>query len=215
MALVFLLSIAMTAIFVQTAFGANLLSSDAQTSIYFCEFPKTSIYPGLNMSNSCDFSDCQYMSDYWITSRYVTAEVNSERCVDGAGSTNLKIAESFPGGTIAYLNFDDQLLNLSKYHNISLWIKSDTDISNGMLQFVLYEGNNDGTETLSVPALDGDSWQKINLRLSGSINNYDAITSIALFTPVQPADSFNLWIDMLSMQTDTNMQIAHTMMEVV
>jgi hypothetical protein len=138
----------------------------------------------------------------WIPAQCVLVRQDTETCVDGVASLNLIVPEAFPGGTIASCDVsrDGPALDLSRYENIALWMKSTGQNENSVLQLVLVEEGAAGEAAemmpLSLPSAAASGWREVNLPLSGHKERYDAVSTLALMAAEDPGP-LELWLDVI------------------
>ena len=192
-AVILIASMAIPAIFTHTALSAGLLSiQKSQEAI--CSVPQEAPN-SLKLSSSVVAGGIYQLDnadDAWIASPYVTAKPDSSSYVEGSASAYLKIGDDFTTGAIAYhdITGDTGTLDLSDCNSVSFWIKSSANLDDGVLQLRLSESDygTGTTESLAIPSivLDGSSWQKATVSLSGTTINYDAVRSVALYAASDP-----------------------------
>ncbi len=146
--------------------------------------------------------DCE---DAWTAGINVSAIRDSTSYVEGIASASFAVAASSASGMVGYHDITSgaSALDLSGCSRITLWIKSDTNLNDGALSLLLSESN-DGTgamESLAIPggALDGLSWHKVAVSLSGATENYDAVKSEALYAGSELGRA-NIWLDIIETQ---------------
>jgi len=202
-AVILIASMAMPAVFTHTALSAGLLSiQKSQEAV--CSVPQEAPN-SLKLSGSVvagGIYELNDADDAWIASPYVTAKPDLTSYVDGSASAYLKIGDDFTTGAVAYhdITGDTGTLDLSDCNSVTFWIKSSANLDDGVLQLRLSESDygTGTTENLAIPGivLDGSSWQKATLSLSGTTINYDAVRSVALYAATDPG-AVTIWLDII------------------
>lgn len=202
-AVILIASVAIPAVFTHTALSAGLLSIQKSKEA-ICSAPQE-VPNSLKFSSSIAASGIYKLDnaeDVWIASPYVTAKPDSTSYVEGSASANLKIGDDFTTGAVAYhdITGDTGTLDLSDCNTLTFWIKSSANLGDGVLQLRLSESDygTGTTENLAIPGivLDGSSWQKATVSLSGTTINYDAVRSVALYAASDPG-AVTIWLDII------------------
>lgn len=202
-AVILIASMAMPAAFTYTAFSAGLLSIQKNQEAV-CSAPQEAPN-SLKLSSSGGVSGIYELDDaddVWIASPYVTVKPDSTSYVEGSASANLRIGDDFTTGAVAYhdITGDTGTLDLSDCNSVTFWIKSSANLDDGVLQLRLSESDygTGTTENLAIPGivLDGNSWQKATVSLSGTTINYDDVKSVALYAVADPG-AVTIWLDII------------------
>jgi hypothetical protein len=116
-----------------------------------------------------------------------------EDCKVGSHSAKLAVESSVEAGILASEAI--AALDLTSRKEISLWIKSSDNTSAGDLQLLLSDQANCASplETLNIPALTADTWQKVALALDDP-TELDAVISVGVKMAVD-LGAFDLYID--------------------
>jgi hypothetical protein len=199
-AVVLIASMAIPAVFTHTTLYAGLPSTQKNQEAV-CSVPQEAPNPR-NCVVASGIYELNDADDAWIASPYVTAKPDSTSYVEGSASANFKIGDDFTTGAIAChdITGDTGTLDLSDCNRVTFWIKSSANLDNGVLQLRLSEGDyaTGTTESLAIPGsvLDGSSWQKATVSLSGTTINYDAVRSVALYAATDPG-AVTIWLDII------------------
>jgi len=147
----------------------------------------------------------------WTSSPGVSAAVDRSSYVEGGSSDVFAIKREFSSGPVAFRAIDagDEAPDLTGCDLITLWIKTDTYIADGVLLLQLCENDN-GTgscKVLPIPGtiIGGNDWQKVTMKLSGDSEHYDAVSSIALCADSDPGQAI-IWLDAIELWRETNGQ---------
>ncbi len=205
-AIILIAFVVVAAVFAYTVLSAGLFSTQqSQQAVYSgleeaqnaLEIKGAVISEGL-----CELDDCEAV---WTAAGNVAAAKDTTTYIEGTASANLTIAADFTTGVVGYYDITTgtNSLDVSGSANVSFWIKSSADIADSVLQLRLSESD-DGTgttENLAIPgsALDGSSWNKVTVDLSGTTANYDAVKSVALYAASDPEEAV-IWLDIIETQ---------------
>jgi hypothetical protein len=203
MAVILIASIAMPAIFTHTALSAGLFPTQKSQKAIFTapqEEPSSlKLNGGVVAGGLYEINDAD---DAWAAFPYVTAKPDSTSYVEGSASAKLKISDDFTTGAVAYhdITSGTGTLDLSDCNRVTFWIKSSANLDDGILQLRFSESDygTGTTENLAIPGifLDGSSWQKATVSLSGTTINYDAVRSVALYAASDPG-AVTIWLDII------------------
>jgi len=205
-AIILIAFVVVAAVFAYTVLSAGLFSTQkSQEAVYsgLEEAQSTTELKGAVLGDGlCELDDCE---DAWTASTNVTATKDTTTYVEGTASANLTIADGFVSGVAGYYDITTgtNSLDLSDCSSVSFWVKSTVNIGDGVLQIRLSESD-DGTgttENIAIPgtALDGTSWQKATVDLSGTTTNYDAVKSVALYAVSDPG-TVDILLDIIETQ---------------
>lgn len=136
--------------------------------------------------------DCEDAWDEQVVSG-VTPTADSD-CKVGSHSVKLAVESSVEAG-IVLASETITALDLTTRKEISLWIKSSVNTSAGDLQLLLSDQANCASplETLNIPALTADTWQKVALALDDPAE-LDAVISVGIKMAVD-LGAFDLYVD--------------------
>ena len=199
-------SVVMAAVFAYTALSAGLLSIQKSHEVVYCGLTAAKSAPELKGSAGTagpyELDDCE---DIWTApSENVKVTRDTASYVEGTASTNLTVTGGI-SGVIGYYDITSNTgtLDLSDCSSVTFWIKSDTNLGDGVLQLRFSESD-DGTgttENLAIPAsaFKGTNWQKVTVNLPGITANYNAVKSVALYAASDPG-AVSIWLDIIETQ---------------
>lgn len=145
---------------------------------YYLVNPDTTAYWETIMSNEVE-DDCETT---WTSDMGANGSVADEITIKKVGSKSQKITvnTAFTTGLLAHR--DQSLGDKSAYGFVRLWIRSDTDVAAGSLQFCIDDSAGCGTPTeeISLPALTADTWKLVFLECSDPASNMASIESLGL-----------------------------------
>jgi hypothetical protein len=203
MAAAFIVSMVLTAICAQTMLAAGLFSiQPSQETVCFSMKEAPSSFVSGDSAGTCGYYELNDADDVWTASPYVTAKLDSTSYVEGAASANLKIEDDFTTGVVAYhdITSGPGAPDLSEGANITFWVKSSANLGDGILQLGLSESycGTGPSESFAIPGtvLDGRSWQKAMVSLSGTAIDYDAVKSVVLYADSDPG-TVTIWLDII------------------
>lgn len=132
----------------------------------------------------------------WTSDMGDSGSVADETTIKKVGSKSQKITVNTGFGTGLIAHRDQSLGDESAYSYIRFWIRSDTDIAAGSLQFCIDDSSGCGspTETLDLPALDKDYWKVVILAATNPGSNMNSIESLGLQVATDLSTSANVII---------------------
>ena len=122
----------------------------------------------------------------------VLAETDSANKREGAASARINIAAGFSSATVAATS-SFGAIDARKYTHLEFWALSNITVTSSALQARLGEGSTN-RETISMPALNADSWTYLRLVLANPETD-SAITRFMLMTGASDAGSMTVWVD--------------------
>ncbi|MHC4073368.1 MAG: hypothetical protein ACYTGS_15260, partial [Planctomycetota bacterium] len=159
---------------------------------YYLKDPTGTPYWETIRSNEVE-DDCETT---WTSDMGANGSVADEGTIKKVGTYSQKITvnTAFTTGLIAHR--DQSLGNKSAYGFVRLWVRSDTAIAAGSLQFCIDNtaGCGSPTETLNFPALAADTWKLVFLECSDPASNMTSIESLGLKVATDLSTSANVII---------------------
>lgn len=178
-------------------------SNIQKTRTSICQAPQRALLP-LDTGVDVSLELCK-AENAWTAFTDVKATSDEKRYVEGESSIRLEVDDSFKSGPIACgrATADRVSPEPSGTRSVSLWIKSDTDIADDILQFRLTGKSNNSGETgyITVPirVTAAEGWKRIEAYSGGSYLFQEGVETATLYAEKDPG-AVTIWLDILEIQ---------------
>ena len=179
-------------------------SNIQKTRTITCQAPQRGLLP-LDTGDRVSLGLCQAEKE-WTAFPDVRVISDGKRYVEGESSIRLEVDDSFKSGPIACgrAAADRVSPEPSGTRSVSLWIKSDIDIADDILQFRLTGKSNNSGETgyITVPirVTAAEGWKRIEAVSGGSYLFQEGVETATLYAEKDPG-TVTIWLDIIEGQS--------------